>query len=77
MNKTRAAFLSSSFWLSVTLVPLLFDKAYNYIDPGTGSLVFQVMISSLVGALFLAKVFWKKISAFLSRMFSRIRKVND
>ena len=42
-----------------SLPPLIF-AAYNihaYIDPGTGSLIIQILIASFVGGLFLIKVF--------------------
>lgn len=39
----------------------------NYIDPGTGSLVIQVLIASLVGGLFMLKVYWRKVKAFVLR----------
>ena len=57
--------------------PPLILAAYNihaYIDPGTGSLIIQVLIASLVGTLFLIKVFWSKVKAFFGNLFSRARK---
>lgn len=42
-----------------------------YIDLGTGSLVIQILIASLAGALFLVKGFWRKVLAFFKRIFSR------
>ena len=42
-----------------------------YIDLGTGSLVIQVLIASLAGALFLVKGFWKKVLVFIKGIFSR------
>lgn len=61
-----------------SLPPLMF-AAYNihaYIDPGTGSLIIQVLIASFFGALFLLKVFWGKVKVFLNNLFSRARKGN-
>jgi len=49
---------------------LLAKAALGYIDPGTGSYVLQVAIAFLVGIAFSVKVFWKKISAFLRKVFS-------
>ena len=41
---------------------LVFPKpVYAYIDPGTGSYFFQIVIGFLFGAMFLVKTFWKKI----------------
>ena len=48
----------------------LAKTAAGYIDPGTGSYVLQIAIAFLVGLAFSIKVFWKKISAFLRKIFS-------
>ena len=40
----------SSFW---TTVP-------SYLDPGTGSLIIQMLIGALVGGAVAAKVFWRR-----------------
>ena len=39
----------------------------GYIGPGTGSLIIQVVIASLVGGLFVLKVYWRRITAFFKR----------
>ena len=40
-----------------------------YIDPGTGSYVLQILIAGLVGGAFALKMFWRNVTAFLSRIF--------
>jgi len=45
--------------------------AAAYIDPGTGSLVLQMLIAGALGAAFAVKRFWRKIVAFLSSVFKR------
>lgn len=37
------------------------QNAYAYLDLGTGSYFFQIIISFIVGGLFSIKLFWKKI----------------
>lgn len=42
-----------------------------YIDPGTGTYIFQIVVASLVGAI---AFFWHKVVAFLrslSNLFGR------
>jgi hypothetical protein len=48
---------------------LLALPAAGYIDPGTGSYALQIAIAFLVGLAFSIKVFWKKIVAFLRKLF--------
>lgn len=51
------------------MIKLLLDISSipNYIDPGTGSLVVQILIASLIGSLFMLKIYWKRIKTFFSR----------
>jgi hypothetical protein len=46
-------------------IPLLSGKAY--LDPGSGSVLIQLLIAGLLGAAFILKVSWSKIKAFFSR----------
>ena len=62
---------------SVSLLPLTFQDVHGYIDAGTGSLIIQFLIAGAVGGLFLIKVFWTKVKAFFSNLFSKARKGND
>jgi hypothetical protein len=38
-----------------------------YIDPGTGSVLLQVILASVLGLGVFLKVFWRKISAMLNK----------
>ena len=49
-------------------------KTYAYIDPGSGSYVFQMLIGFLIGGLFAVKIFWQKITVFLRGLFFKERK---
>ena len=47
---------------------LFISDAFAYIDPGTGSMIFQSLIGALVGAGIILKVYWTKIKfAILDR----------
>jgi uncharacterized membrane protein AbrB (regulator of aidB expression) len=45
-------------------------EVHAYIDPGTGSIMLQVLIGILFGLLFSLKMFWKRIKSFFKRLFS-------
>ena len=49
------------FWL------LLVPAANAYVDPGTGSYIFQVLIGVFLGAAVAVKVFWRRIWGFVTR----------
>ena len=45
--------------------------AYAYLDPGTGSYLFQILIAGLIGGAFAVKIFWSKIKAFFTKLFKK------
>ena len=42
-----------------------------YIDPGSGSFIFQLIIATLVGAIFVIKMYWKKIRSYINKILHR------
>ena len=43
------------------------QKAYAYIDPGSGSYFLQLLIAGLLGALYTIKIYWTRIRSFLTK----------
>jgi len=46
-------------------------EAYAYLDLGTGSYIFQLVIAAVIGGLFAVKLFWTKIVLFFKNLFSK------
>jgi hypothetical protein len=58
--------------LLAAAVALCFPQyVYAYIDPGTGSYVFQIIIAAFVAVSFMVKIYWLKIKGFLGHLFSK------
>ena len=58
--------------LLVCFLYLLFPRTvYAYIDPGTGSLMIQVLIGALLGGLVTIKIYWGKIKLLFRKWFSK------
>lgn len=62
--------------VKTSIVPALFilggpEKIDAYLDPGTGSIIIQVVIGVAVGGLFTVKIFWNRIKTFFKNLFSR------
>jgi len=58
----------------LTLFLFLFvvdERAYGYLDPGTGSYILQLLIGALFGAMFTMKIFWRKIKNFFTHLFPK------
>ena len=73
-NKLKTRLVTSGVLFSMPLLPQAFENTHGYIDPGTGSLIIQGLIAGIIGGVFLVKVFWRRITAFLSNLFSRAKK---
>ncbi|MDP2671617.1 MAG: hypothetical protein Q8P13_04150 [bacterium] len=53
--------------LTLTLFALFTKPAHAYLNPGTGSVLFQFMIIGIAGGLFTVKTYWSSIKTFFSR----------
>lgn len=59
-------FFRPRIFLIILLVTFVFaGDSYAYMNPGAGSVAFQVVIAFLVTAGFILKIFFKKIKNFL------------
>ncbi len=38
-----------------------------YLDPGSGSILIQVLVAGLLGAAFLVKTYWRKLTSIFTR----------
>jgi len=43
------------------------SPVYAYLDPGSGSYIFQLLIAALVGMGFVLRTYWDRIRAFFTR----------
>jgi len=69
MTHTRSVATKLAF---IFLFCALFARdAHAYLDPGTGSYIYQVIIAAILGGTFVVKMGWSRIVAFLRRAFSR------
>ena len=58
MKNTRVLTISLGVFLLGTFVP---SEAYAYIDPGTGSMIIQMLVGVLVGVVITVKIYWHKL----------------
>ena len=63
--------LLTTFSLVALLHAILAPPAHAYLDPGTGSYIFQLLLAGLVGLAFVIKVFWGRIKGFFAGLFSK------
>ncbi len=41
--------------------------AHAYLDPGTGSMLVQMLLGGVAGALVIGKLYWHRVKAFFGR----------
>lgn len=51
--------------------------SYAYIDPGTGSYVFQLIIAGILSALVSIKIYWRQVRGFLLRLTGKEKRSRD
>jgi hypothetical protein len=56
--------------LCMYLSLVLYQNAYAYLDPQTGSYIFQVLIAASLSAVFTIKLWWTKVISFFKNIFS-------
>ena len=57
---------------SVLLLLLISERpAEAYIDPGTASYVFQIIVGAVLGGVFLLRTYWSRLLTTVRSMVSR------
>ena len=61
------------FTLSVmfAIIGLSTNNAYSYIDPGSGSIIVQLLIALFLGFLVSIKIYWQKLKTFMEGLFRK------
>lgn len=59
--------LSASPFALIFSVAVYGQKFLLYVDPGTGSYLFQIALAGFLGALFTLRSFWKGIRGRIAR----------
>ena len=52
------------------------QNAQAYLDPGTGSFIFQILIAGALGIMLVVKSSWLRIMAIVNKLFGKKREVN-
>ena len=63
----RLKMLWACLAVSLALFP---NSADAYLDPGTGSFMMQILVGAVLGGMVAVGVFWRKLTAFLRRLFT-------
>ncbi|MCF7820191.1 MAG: hypothetical protein K9M44_01835 [Candidatus Pacebacteria bacterium] len=68
----------SKYIFYVVVIFLAFSQpALAYIDPGTGSFVFQMIVGAVLGFFFIIKLYFHKIKTFFLKIFKGKKHGNE
>ena len=59
------AALSFLLAIATIMVGILTSSAYAYLDPGTGSIILQVLLGGVAGLALAGKLYWQKFRSLL------------
>lgn len=65
MNRLSLPVIASIFLLGT----LVSSEAYAYIDPGSGSMIIQMLLGALVGVGITIKIYWNRLKFKFDEIF--------
>ncbi len=68
--------LKTLYFATIFLVALG-QPAHAYLDPGTGSILVQILLGGAAGGLAILKLYWGNIRAFFARGAARVPEGPD
>ena len=69
--------LTASF-IALLLMGAMSRTAYAYLDPGTGSMIIQILLGGIAGAAVMLKLYWHKVKAlFAGRRAKEVASEHD
>lgn len=68
--------MQKTFYLVAFLLIFMMHtkSAQAYLDPGSGSLLFQIIVGGILSGLFAIKLYYRKIKSFFKSKFSKKNK---
>ncbi|OHC74266.1 MAG: hypothetical protein A3H92_09310 [Rhodospirillales bacterium RIFCSPLOWO2_02_FULL_58_16] len=59
------------------MAPAPGDPAHAYLDPGTGSILLQMILGGAAGAAVVLKLYWRRIISFFKSAPGKRQKPDD
>ena len=53
--------------IAILMVLCFTGNAFAYLDPGTGSYIFQMIAAAVLSSIFVIKLFWKRILGYFKK----------
>ena len=53
--------------ISFVFIVFFYNKAFAYLDPGTGSIILQALLGAVAAGATYCSIYWQKVKEFFSR----------
>ena len=60
--------------VSFTFIILFNNRAFAYLDPGTGSIILQALVGAIAAGASFCSIYWQKIKSFFSKRIKKDKK---
>jgi hypothetical protein len=71
IRSCTTAFRGIRVWVLGLMAVVLAAPAHAYLDPGTGSYLFQLLVGAALGSLMAIKIYWRKIRDGFRKLLGR------
>jgi NhaP-type Na+/H+ or K+/H+ antiporter len=61
-------------FISFIITILFSNKAFAYLDPGTGSIIIQSIIGAIGAGASIGAIYWQKVKYFFNKKFKKKNK---
>ena len=63
-----------TLYLTIILLTVSTNRAFAYLDPGTGSIILQAILGFIAATLATLSFYWNKVKIFLSKILKKNKK---
>ena len=68
--------MNKNFFITFIFFILFNNKAFAYLDPGTGSIILQSILWAIAAVVAWGGIYWQKIKDFYKKKFKKKDKID-
>ena len=63
-----------TLYLTIIILTISTNRAFAYLDPGTGSIILQAILGFIAATLATLSFYWNKVKIFFSKLLKKNKK---
>ena len=68
--------MNKTFFITFIFFIFLNNKAFAYLDPGTGSIILQSILGAIAAVVAWGGIYWQKVKYFYNKKFKKKDKID-